>query len=230
MKVGLIADIHGNSPALLAVLAVLRRQVDSILFLGDLVGYYPFVNECAEVWDASHIIGVLGNHDQILLDCLAGGKEPEESYCARYGSALTRCRRSLSAQARTLLASWPQQRSLNLEGVSVGMFHGAPWAPLEGRIYPDFTDWPRFESSSEEVILLGHTHYPMLKRLGGKTIVNPGSVGQPRSRSGVAEYAVLDVAQRSVAFEHARYDATMVVQDALRHDPQMSYLVEVLSR
>ncbi len=230
MKVGLIADVHGNIPALRAVLTALRDRVDSILFMGDLVGYYSFVNECVEDWDADRIIGVLGNHDQILLDCLAQGREPAESYRARYGSALTRCLRNLSATARTLLASWPQERSLNLEGVSVAMFHGAPWAPLEGRVYPDFTDWPRFESCSEEVILLGHTHYPMMKEWRGKKIVNPGSVGQPRSQSGVAEFAVLDLAKRSAEFETTPYDAIAVVQDAVRHDPQLSYLVEVLSR
>jgi diadenosine tetraphosphatase ApaH/serine/threonine PP2A family protein phosphatase len=110
------------------------------------------------------------------------------------------------------------------------MFHGAPWMPLEGRVYPDFAEWERFGSCTEEIILLGHTHYPMVKEWRGKVIINPGSVGQPRSRSGAAEYAVLDVAKRSVVFERAPYDVSRVIQDARRHDPQMSYLVEVLSR
>jgi len=230
MKVGLISDIHGNSPAFQAVLAALRNRVNSILFMGDLVGYYPFVNECAECWDADHIIGILGNHDQTLIDCLAEGKEPEQSYSARYGSALKRCLRQLSPQARALLGSWPQRLSLTLEDLSVAMFHGAPWMPLEGRVYPDFQGWERFQSCSEDVILLGHTHYPMVKECGGKLIINPGSVGQPRSRSGAAEYAILDVTNRSVIFERVPYDVSRVIQDARLHDPEMSYLVEVLSR
>jgi putative phosphoesterase len=230
MKVGLISDVHGNSPAFRSVVAALRGRVDSILFMGDLVGYYPFVNECAEAWDADQITGILGNHDQILADCLAQRREPEEQYRARYGSALTRSLRYLSPKARALLASWPDHRSLNLGGASVAMFHGAPWMHLEGRVYPDFAEWERFEGCSEEVILLGHTHYPMIKKWRGKIIINPGSVGQPRSRSGAAEYAVLDMVKRSVVFEHAVYDVSSVVEDAMRHDPQMSYLVEVLSR
>jgi putative phosphoesterase len=230
MKVGLISDVHGNSPAFRSVLAALQGRVDSILFMGDLVGYYPFVNECAEVWDSDQITGILGNHDQILAECLAQGREPEEQYCARYGSALTRSLSHLSPKARTLLASWPLHQSLNLDGASVAMFHGAPWMPLEGRVYPDFAEWERFEGCSEEVILLGHTHYPMMKEWRGKMIINPGSVGQPRSRSGAAEYAVFDLAKRIVMFERALYDVSSVVEDARRHDPQMSYLVEVLSR
>jgi putative phosphoesterase len=232
VKVGLIADIHGNSPAFRSVLAALRGRVDCILFLGDLVGYYAFVNECAEEWETNQITAILGNHDQILIECLAQGKEPDESYCVRYGSALTRCLRQLSPQARSLIASWPQHRSLTLEGVSVAMFHGAPWMPLEGRVYPDFAEWDRFDSCPEEVILLGHTHYPMVKKWRGKTIINPGSVGQPRSRSGGAgaEFAVLDVAQRSAVLERVPYDVSRLVQDAQLHDPQMNYLVEVLRR
>ncbi len=230
MKIGLIADVHGNSPALRSVFEALRGRVDSILFMGDLVGYYPFVNECAEDWDGGQIVGILGNHDRILTDCLVQGREPEESYRARYGSALTRSLTDLSPKARALLASWPQQRSLLLGGVSVVMFHGAPWMPLEGRVYPDFAEWERFEGCPDEIILLGHTHYPMSKKWNGKMIINPGSVGQPRSRSGAAEYAVLDLASRSVQFERVSYDATRVMQDARRHDPQLGYLVEVLSR
>jgi putative phosphoesterase len=230
MKVGLIADVHGNSPALRSVVAVLQDRVDAVLFMGDLVGYYPFVNECVENWDTNRITGVLGNHDKILTDCLAQEKEPEESYCARYGSALTRCLRHLSPKAQGLLASWPQQRSLRLDGVSVAMFHGAPWLPLEGRVYPDFAEWEQFESCPEEVILLGHSHYPMIKKWRGKMIINPGSVGQPRSRSGAAEYAVLDLEEGSAVLERVSYDVSSVVEDARRHDPQMSYLVEVLTR
>ena len=232
MKIGLIADIHGNSPAFQAVLASLRGRVDSALFMGDLAGYYPFVNECVEEdeWEANQIIGILGNHDQVLLDCLAQGKDPEDSYCVRYGSALTRCLRQLSPPAKALLASWPQRRSLTLGDLSIAMFHGAPWLPLEGRAYPDFTEWERFDACAEEVILLGHTHYPMIKNWRGKMIINPGSVGQPRSRSGAAEFGVLDTANRSVVLERVPYDVSRVVEDARRHDPQMSYLVEVLGR
>jgi putative phosphoesterase len=229
MKVGLISDVHGNSPALKSVLAALRGQVDVVLFLGDLVGYYPFVNQCVDQWDAN-FVGVLGNHDQILLDCLAQGGPPDESYRARYGSALARSLKVLSPQARSLIASWPQQRSLKLESTSVAMFHGAPWDPLAGRVYPDWDNWSAFAQCSEEVILLGHTHYPMVKSWQGRLIVNPGSVGQPRSQSGGAEFAVLDVSQLQVTLHRAAYDASMVISDAQRHDPALVYLTEVLTR
>ena len=229
MKIGLISDVHGNSPALHAVLAALR-DVELIFFMGDFVGYYPFVNECSTCWDTDRITGVLGNHDQLLLNCLHQGEMPGSSYCDRYGSALARSLKDLSPEARALVESWPQHRTLEPGGLSVAMFHGAPWDPLEGRVYPDFADWSRFEQCREEVILLGHTHYPMVQRWHGKTIINPGSVGQPRRSSGAAEFAVLDTSAVDVEFHRAQYDAGEVIADARRHDPRIAYLAEVLTR
>jgi putative phosphoesterase len=230
MKVGLISDVHGNSPALRSVLTVLRGQVDCILFMGDLVGYYPFVNECVDQWDPDLIVGVLGNHDQLLLDCLAQASPPGDSYQAQYGSALARALKNLSLKARALVESWPQQRSLEIGGTSVAMFHGAPWDHLTGRVYPDQVDWSGFAQCSEEIIVLGHTHYPMIKSWQGKLIINPGSVGQPRSSSGGAEFAILDVSTGGAALHRAAYDATAVIEDAQRHDPSLGYLTEVLTR
>ncbi len=230
MKIGLISDVHGNHSALKAALDALRNNVESVLFMGDLVGYYSFVNECVAQWEASQMLGVLGNHDQILLSCLAQGMPPSRAYCEKYGSALTRTSNGLSRAARSLVESWPQHRSLVREGVSIAMFHGSPWDPLEGRVYPDFKDWPQFKCCPEEVILLGQTHYPLVKEWDGKIIINPGSVGQPRSCSGAAEYAILELPQRRVKLERVQYDASEVIEDARNHDPQLDYLVKVLTR
>ena len=228
MTLGVIADVHGNAPALQAVLAALRGRADQVLFLGDLAGYYPFVNQCADLWDGNRIEGVRGNHDQVLLDHLDTGRAPGEDYRARYGSAIERCARILSPQARSLIESWPVQKRLLLASVSIAMCHGAPWGPLQGRVYPDFCDWERFDGCNENVVLLGHTHYPLAKRWKGKWIVNPGSVGQPRDGRGGACYAVLDLGRDQVYLERASYDASAVIADALLHDGALPYLVEVL--
>lgn len=117
MRIGLISDVHGNDAALKAVLGALQDRVELILFMGDLAGYYPFVDECVCQWDSSRMLGVLGNHDWILLDCIAHGGFPSASYCAKYGSALTRSLSRLSPEARCLIESWPQERCLELVGL-----------------------------------------------------------------------------------------------------------------
>ena len=153
MKIGLIADIHGNAPALQAVLDILLKEVDIVLFAGDLVGYYSFVNECAEMLVSDRIVGIRGNHDSILLDCIVSKTPPNPNYRKCYGSALERSWKSLTEKAYILLQSWPIQRSLILSSTSISMFHGAPWDPLEGRVYPDFGDWERFHDYPGDVIV-----------------------------------------------------------------------------
>lgn len=232
MRIGLMSDIHGNAPALKAALSVLQDRVDLILFLGDMAGYYRFVNECVELLRSYRIIGVRGNHDQILLDCLEHQRIPEASYRARYGSALERSLLTLTEEARLLIHSWPAQRCLSLSSIKISISHGAPWEPLEGRVYPDFRDWHLFEAYEADIFLVGHTHYQLVKRWKDKLIINPGSVGQPRDCSRRACYAVLDLTlgDVKVILERVPYDPTIIIKDAHIHDPGIPYLREVLTR
>ena len=228
MKIGIMADIHGNAPALKAVLAALEGRVDKILFLGDLTGYYVFVNECVAMWDKDRIIGIRGNHDEVMLQCIREDKPPEHSYYEKYGSGLERSWQNLSEDARLLFHSLPIKRSISLSSVSISLYHGAPWDPLEERIYPDFRDWYRFDTCEENIILLGHTHYPLVKRLGVKLIINPGSVGQPRDDSSGACYAELDLPSMEVKLNRVAYDAAAVIDDSMRHDPDKNILLRCL--
>lgn len=230
MRIGCISDIHGNSTALTAVMSVLLDEVDSILFLGDLCGYYPFVEECVNLMPRNRIIGIRGNHDQVLLDCLESEAQPSSEYRARYGSALGRSLGSLSSSTISVLQSLPHSRLLSLDGVAVALYHGAPWNPLEGRVYPDFDDWDRFSSVPADVILLGQTHHPFAKRHRDKLIVNPGSVGQPRDRSGEACFAILDLASGAVEHSRVPFDPRTLIADAREHDPENPYLADVLVR
>ena len=230
MNIGLISDIHGNHIALEKVLSALKHKVELIFFLGDLVGYYPFVNECADLLDSHRIIGVLGNHDNVLLNCIEQGSAPGIEYNDAYGTALERARKSLSIKSLALLKSLPVQRRTSLESTRIAMFHGAPWAPLEERIYPDFANWSLFDSSLDDIILLGHTHYPMVKHWKGRLIVNPGSVGQPRNAAGVACYGELDLKSGKVTLHQVEYDADLIIRDALINNPDKPYLTEVLGR
>lgn len=227
MLLGLISDIHGNAPALAAVLHHLHGRVDRILFMGDFAGYYPFVNECIEMIPAEIVTGVRGNHDQILLDFLSTGDLPE-NYRDKYGSALERSTVELSETSKKILSGFPVQKHFKLDDTSFAIMHGSPWDPLNGRIYPDYYDWNRFNSCNEDVIILGHTHYPLVQTIGEKLIINPGSVGQPRDRNKGACFAELDVSSHKVQFHRIAYNPQRIIDDARIHDPENNYLVQVL--
>jgi putative phosphoesterase len=230
MKIGLISDIHGNSMALAGVLAILREEVDQILFLGDLCGYYPFVDECVSLWDENCVIGVRGNHDQVFLDCLQSGKQPNTEYEAQFGSALRRTLQNLSPSSVSFLQSLPLSRTVTQNGITIALYHGSPWNPLEGRVYPDYDNWGLFGDVPHEVILLGHTHYQVVKGYKDKLIINPGSVGQPRDHSGEACFAILDTTSGNVRRRRVPFDPRRLIGDAREHDPDFPYLVEVLIR
>ncbi|HVS54020.1 MAG TPA: metallophosphoesterase family protein [Opitutaceae bacterium] len=230
MKFGLIADIHGNNIALAAALRMLDGQVDHIVFLGDICGYYPFVNECIEMLRVRQVIGIRGNHDQVLIDCLATGKPPADEYRARYGSALDRAMQVLSDSALKFLHSWPTQRELLVESRAILATHGAPWDSLEGRVYPDFENWSRFDPYMADICLLGHTHYPLVKHHHNKLIANPGSVGQARDRAGEASYGILDVITNEVMLHRVPFNPEILICDARKHDPNLPYLERVLTR
>jgi predicted phosphodiesterase len=230
MRVGLISDIHGNHVALAVVLDALRGEVDVICFVGDLCGYYPFVNECVELLASFSVTGVRGNHDQVLIECLDAGTSPPPEYGARYGSALARSLAVLSPEAQVFIRSLPVTRSQQWAGMGATVVHGAPWDPLEGRVYPDFRDWDRFDAVPSDLVVLGHTHHPIQREQAGRLLVNPGSVGQPRDRSSWAAYAVLDADRGAVHSQRVHFDAGPLVDDARRHDPGLPYLVNVFHR
>ena len=204
MRIGIFSDVHGNAAALRPVLQELTSNSDVLLFLGDLAGYYGFVNECVDLWP-TQVIGVRGNHDDVLLKALTEVKAPPASYFARYGSALWRSVQRLSPQARCLMEALPLQRTMDFDGLRVAMFHGSPWEPLVGRVYPDFAGWQKFEAVDADVVLLGHTHYQMVQRHGQKLIVNPGSVGQARDGAGAACFAILDSCSGTAELKQVRF-------------------------
>ncbi len=229
MRIGLIADVHGNPEALKQVMVALTDRVDVILFMGDLAGYYPFADECLDLW-RENIISVRGNHDEVMLRSAKLGRVSDVSYSNKFGSALNRSMQLLSTERLSLIESWPKERYENLDGTAVYMCHGAPWDCLNARVYPDFPDWDRFCGIDAKVILLGHTHYPFTWKWKDKLIVNPGSVGQSRNLSGVACYAELDLATGDAILKSIPYDPEPLIQYARRHEPNIPYLAEVLYR
>ena len=229
MILSIISDIHGNYQAFRAVMDAISSQVEKVLFLGDICGYYPFVEKCLEIWDEEFIIGVRGNHDQVFIDCMVSGREPDSEYEKKYGSALKRSLHNVSERTRNVIMSMPRYKVMAFGDLTIGMYHGSPWDPIEGRIYPDYNDLKHFDDLDEDIILLGHTHYPMKLIYKDKLVINPGSIGQPRDRIIGASYALLDTLSGEVKHKRIEYDPRVIIEDALENDPENRYLVEVLT-
>jgi putative phosphoesterase len=204
MRLGVLADLHGNAPALDAVLAALRQEgIERLLVAGDLVGYYPLVNETLDLlrrWPADV---VLGNHDAYLLGRLPCSDERWRAY------GLDVVDRLIVPAHREWLRTLPFERRLTYGGRRLLLCHGSPAGP-EDYVFPDRVDWSVFSDVDADIVVLGHTHRPLSRTLGGMLIVNPGSVGQPRDYDPRAAYGIVDVA--TGVFEQRRivYDVDTV--------------------
>lgn len=231
MKLALIGDIHGNDRALLAVLeAASAANVDRLLVTGDLVGYYfaPLqVLDLLSGWDRDV---VRGNHEVMLS---AARSDP--AYLAkvevRYGSGVRIAIDQLNSKQLDELCTLPHPLELDIDGVRVLLCHGAPW-DLDQYIYPDAD--PRLivrcAPENYDLVVMGHTHYPMLKRIGKTVVVNPGSVGQPRDRKPGACWALFDTEDHTIELRRESYDSSDLVRECQLRHPELPYLSEVLQR
>jgi putative phosphoesterase len=116
----------------------------------------------------------------------------------------------LSPEDKEYLRSLPITERLELAGATFHLAHGAPTGDLyDYHIIPDAPDEALTEAIDEleaDFILLGHTHLPMLRTVGTTTIVNPGSVGQPRHGDSRASYAIWEDGE--IRFQHSAYDVS----------------------
>lgn len=218
MRVGIISDIHGNSFGLAAALADLDQQgVDCVLGAGDLVGYYPCVNEVFELLRLREMTWIIGNHECYLLGKLTVGQNRWQAYNLNY------VERVIEDDYREWLTQLPTERCLELDGARWVLCHGSPWA-VDEYIYPNYKDFERFDSVEADVIVMGHTHIPMIRRAGRVLLINPGSCGQPRDGNPQAAYALVDTKTYQVEIRRIAYDAETICHRILaeRFDPKLT--------
>jgi putative phosphoesterase len=185
MRVAALADIHGNLPALEAVLAeVAREKPDLVVFCGDVAsGPMP-----AETIDLLRTIKgarfVRGNADRGLIEAFDGHALPEmPGPYADWAAA------QLDSSQRDFLAGF--EPSVQLEDVL--FCHAVPANDTDvfTAETPDERLAELMRGVEAEVVVCGHTHMQFDRRSGRLRIVNPGSVGMPYGEPG-AYWAIVD--------------------------------------
>jgi predicted phosphodiesterase len=207
MRVAVLADIHGNLPALDAVLSdVDAARVDAIVLNGDLAtGPMP-----AETLDrlaglGSRAIWVRGNADRELAAACDGALDPGLPEVARVPTEY--CATRLAGRHRDLLADLPLSVTLDVTGLGAVRFcHATARSDTEIVLVDSPVDRYRkaFAGTAEATVVLGHTHMPFDRLADCRRFVNPGSVGMPYGGTG-AYWALLgpDVVLRHTEYDHA---------------------------
>lgn len=221
MRVAFLSDIHGNVPALEAVIEDARAHGAShVICLGDTVGYGPQPAEALDALRAVASAVVLGNHDAAACGLLNPALfNPFARETAERASL------ALSPEAKAWLRGLPYV----LEGDGFACVHASFDAPESFRYVETKEDAALSLDAAPgfSLLVVGHTHIPcaflretpqspvrklppapegLLLKPGARVVLNPGAVGFPRGDTLTADYALYDTVTRRILFRAVAYD------------------------
>ncbi len=225
-RIGLLSDIHGNLPALDAVLAALAKEtIDRIVCCGDIVGYGPWPGEVLTRLRAADALCVQGNHDAATASRL-----PLDYFTVAARTVIECTQTVLPPEQVAYLRDLPQTRAEHRFVVVHGSLRGPLWEYLRDAFVAGETfsllDRPfgffghshiqgGFVDLDGRVIALDHTPDPINLLPTGRYLINPGSVGQPRDGDPRAAYAIIDFTERKALFKRVPYDIQATMQGIL---------------
>lgn len=216
MLIGFISDLHANLPALEAVLADVAAQApDTLVCLGDLVGYGASPNEVIDLAIEEADIALVGNHDLAAIG----------SFDAARFNAHARASTKWTSQELTdgnisILSSLPSQR----EAFGLVLAHASLRDPVSEYVSDPQVAAENFACGTFDIAVVGHTHVPaafamvgqfvtgerilegQAELTGQRSIVNPGSVGQPRDGDPRASWATFDSTSAIFEVRRVEYD------------------------
>jgi predicted phosphodiesterase len=205
MKIAALYDIHGNLPALEAVLAEVRRAgADRVVVGGDVLPG-PMPRDTLECLSELRIpVDFLrGNGEVAVLAQMAGrelGELPEQARAAVRWVA-----EQLRPEDARLIARWPPTLRVPMPGLGQVLFcHATPRSDSEifTRLTPEKRLVPIFQGVGAAVVVCGHTHMPFDRAVGATRVVNAGSVGMPFGEAGAYWLSL----EPDVLFRHTPYD------------------------
>ena len=234
----ILSDIHGNLEALRAVLDdIAARSIEQVICLGDVVGYGPDPRECLELVEDADIL-LLGNHEDAMLSGDAqtfnvrARRSVEWTREQLWGEGVDE---EEAARVREVLGRF-RETATDPEDAGVLYVHGSPRNPVKEYVTPhDSKNLRKMEAifeAMEVTCFVGHTHVPGVftreedgegytyshpeSEPGGvffvsdaKSLVNVGSVGQPRDGDTRACYVTFDV--DTAVYHRVEYDVEEVV-------------------
>lgn len=204
MRLLVMADIHGNLPALEAVLEdVEPEQFDGVLVAGDLViGVQPA--ETIRLIQSLGATVIRGNHENYLLRYHHGTAPETWDTCQQWASMRWNYHQ-LDQELLAYLRDLPEQQVIQMPGTSaILMVHGSPRNPAE-YLNPDHEPESVQVIAAdlqESIMVCGHSHVPWVRRHGHRVLLNPGAVSNPLNGHVGAQYAVLTWTHQQWQVEH----------------------------
>lgn len=231
MKIGVLSDAHGNLQGFNACLDKLK-DADHLIFAGDLFGYYFDSLSILKQLRNSKVTCILGNHDVYFLSYLGFHQDTKvpnlNDYLNKYGPAFNLMKDEISFEELNWLNSLRTECSLNIGERKILIVHGSPWNSINEYIYPDYQDMDKFSNIESDVIIMGHTHYPLIKKLNNTILFNPGSCGQPRDKDLRASCGMIEILENNISCEIYRvsYSYDSVIEQCKTYAPSCELLTK----
>jgi diadenosine tetraphosphatase ApaH/serine/threonine PP2A family protein phosphatase len=216
MRVAVISDIHSNLHALEAVLADIQAEApDEVWCLGDIVGYGAQPNECVDAVREAVRLSLSGNHDLAVL-----GTIDVAAFSGDAGAA-ARWTRTVLGESQ---AEWLGGLKPSADRAGFQLFHGSPRDPVWDYVLSEEIAKASILQTTAPLLLVGHSHIALALRWdseqmsgglapagtevdlgGGRFVLNPGSVGQPRDGDPRAAWLLIDEEAGRAAFRRVPY-------------------------
>ena len=231
MRALVVSDLHSNSEALKSVMArVRRKKFDTVVCLGDFVGYGAQPNQVLDVMRKmkGRKLYIRGNHDRV-----ASGLDDASGFNHAAKAAALWTRDHLSQPNRNFLRDLAAGPLIH-KGVM--LCHGSPYDEDE-YVFNIHHAAQVLALFNQPVILFGHTHLPAVFQVDpegnvsgfavrgeamvkldprNRYLINPGSVGQPRDRIPHSSFAIFDSEKRTAQFFRVEYDVAKTQSSILK--------------
>ncbi|MBW8868433.1 MAG: metallophosphoesterase family protein [Acidobacteria bacterium] len=225
MRLAIFGDVHGNLPALEAVLSdIAQQKPDAVYCLGDLVGYGASPNEVTACIKSEGIPTIMGNYDDGVGfdrdECGCAYRDPVDQQLGDRSLQWTKAH--VTADNKAFLRTLRAEVRIVADGKRILLVHGSP-RKMNEYLFEDrsISSFQRLAAASDaDVIVFGHTHKPYQKVVDDVSFVNAGSVGKPKDLDWRAGYVMLD--RGSITFRRLNYDvakaAAAIRATALPHE------------
>ncbi len=218
VRLAIISDIHSNLEALTRAFELIDEEsIKDIVCLGDVVGYGANPNECVNIVRSRCRIVLRGNHDAAAVDFANA-----ESFTKNARIAAEWTGRELSDANRAFLAGLPY--SHRMDGAL--FVHSSPFQPeLWHYVVSEEDLEAAFESFTEQICFIGHSHFPGIFSSEGPTktisraqryVVNVGSIGQPRDGNFRLSFGVFDTERWTYDNVRSEYPLQAAAEKILR--------------
>ena len=175
-------------------------KINDVYCLGDIVGYGADPKEVIKILTRRKIPSIMGNHDYAVS---AGDTLRFNPFASE---AIFKNIEMISENDIKFLGELKKKMEIDVEGTKIFLVHASPRDPLWEYVYEGDNLKYHLQASQSDVLVMGHTHIPFVRKVGSGTVMNGGSVGQPRDGDPRASFLVYDSEKEEAEIVKVQYN------------------------